>query len=83
MNVKGIYQGTTVKIYPPNRKTIINHGKYKDKNIDIYLIYEDNKLKNKMHYVTDALGWLKSKLLYYDNKKCVNVINSERGNYGK
>lgn len=78
MNIKGIYQGTTVKIYPQNRKTVINHGIYKGANIDVYSIYEDNKLKNKLYYVTDALGWFKSKLKYFKGKKCENVINSER-----
>lgn len=76
--IKGIYQGTTVKIYQPNRKTVINHGLYKGNKVDVYSIYENDKLTNKLYYVTDAIGWLKSKLKYFEDKKCVNVINSER-----
>lgn len=78
MNVKGIYQYTTTKKYPNNRVTEIVHGKYKNKNVDVYSIYQDNKLTNKLYYVTDALGWLKSKLKYFEDKKCVNEVNSER-----
>ena len=78
MNIKGIYQGTTVKTYPPNRKTVINHGMYKGANIDVYSIYENDKITNKLYYVTDAIGWFKSKLKYFKDEKCEKVINSER-----
>lgn len=77
----GIYKGTTIKRYPNNRVTKIVHGEYRGNKIDVYNAYENNQLKNKLYYVTDPIGWLKSKLKYFENNKCVKTINSTRKGY--
>lgn len=55
-NIKGIYQGTTVKEYSPNRKTAVNQGIHKGNNVDVYSIWENDKSTNKLYYDTDAIS---------------------------
>ena len=55
-NTKGIYQGTTVKEYSPNRKTAVSQGIYKGNNVDVYSIWENDKSTNKLYYDTDVIS---------------------------
>ena len=66
----GIYKGSKITSYGE-----CIYGKYRDYNIEIY---DDNRDKAKLYYVSDEFKrWLKSKLKYIVNGK-EKILRSER-----
>jgi hypothetical protein len=70
----GVYKVTKITHYG-HRDT----GILRDKKLDIYTGRENGELKHKLYYLSDNLGnWIKSKLVYFENGKKVNVVRSEK-----
>ena len=68
----GIYKGTK-----PTRYGRIDTGIINGKKLDIYYSYENRQIKHKLYYLTDNIGnWIKSKLIYFDDKGERKVIRS-------
>lgn len=60
-------------------KVIQETGYINKKKLDIYSAYtEDGELIHKLYYLSDHLGnWIKSKLKFFQNGKCIRVIRSK------
>ena len=61
-------------------KVIQETGIINGKKLDIYSAYtEDGELIHKLYYLSDSVGrWLKSKLKFFENGKCVKTIRSSK-----
>lgn len=57
----------------------VTEGKYKGHTIDVYTAFENNKIRHKLFYVTDAVNkWLKTKLIFYKDGEKVSTARVER-----
>ena len=75
MNVKGIYQGTQVTIHKPGYFIKVDTGLLKDKKLEIYSSYENNKLVDKLYYLSDLKGNLiREKLVDKNKGKLLDII---------
>lgn len=75
MNVKGIYQSTQINTYKPGYFIQVDIGLLKDKKLEIFSSYENNKLVQKLYYLSDSVGHLVREKLVDKNKgKLLDII---------
>ena len=61
---------TRVYMYAPAKYLTEDFGRFKDYKIHITKSYINDKLSQKLFYVTDSAGkWIKSKLKYFEDGK--------------
>ena len=69
MKINGIFRYSVVQQLPNNRQLRVETGCTNNKNIKIYSLYEKDKLREKLYYVTtDLKNWYATKLKIYEDE---------------
>ena len=79
MKINGIFRYSAVQQLPNNRQLRVETGCTNNKNIKIYSLYEKDKLREKLYYVTtDLKNWYATKLKVYEDEGVTQSVAYKR-----
>ena len=74
MRIKGIYKSTQVTNIKPGYFIKVDTGLLKDKKLEVFSSYENNKLVNKLYYLSDLKDRLiREKLVDSNRAKILDI----------